>query len=50
MIFSSDMDLLLDKIIDFRALAINISCVIKKDNKFYPEISLDKALYVQNVK
>ena len=48
--FSSDIDLPLDELIDFRALAITISCVIKKDNKYYPEIYLDKALYVQNIK
>ena len=48
--FSSDIDLPLDELIDFRALTITISCVIKKGNKYYPEIYLDEALYVQNKK
>ena len=42
--FSSDIDLPLYKIIDFRALTITIDFVIKKDGKYYPEIYLDKAL------
>ena len=32
--FSSDIDLPLYKILDFRVLAIHISCVIKKDDKY----------------
>ena len=48
--FSSDIDLPLNKIIEFRVLTIHISCVIKKDDKYYPEIYLDEALYVQNIK
>ena len=42
--FSSDIDLLLNTIIEFRSLVINISCVIEKDNEYYPEIYLDECL------
>ena len=48
--FSSDIDLPSYKIIGFRMLTIHISCVIKKDDKYYPEIYLDEALYVQYIK
>ena len=48
--FSSDIDLPLYKILDFRVLTIHISYVVKKDDKYYPEIYLDEALYVQNIK
>ena len=34
------MDLSLNTEIEFRSLAINISCIIEKDNKHYPEIYL----------
>ena len=46
--FNSDIDLPLNTIIEFRSLVINISCVIKKDNEFYPEIYLDECLYVKD--
>ena len=46
--FSSDLDLLLYTLIEFRALTLTISCVIEKDGKYYPEIYLDEGLYVQN--
>ena len=46
--FSSDLDLPLDKLIEFRALALTISYVIERDGKYYPEIYLDEGLYVQN--
>ena len=46
--FSSDLDLPLDTLIEFRALALTISCVIEKDDKYYPEIYLDEGLYVQS--
>ena len=46
--FSSNLDLPLDTLIEFRALALTISCVIEKDGKYYPEIYLDEGLYVQN--
>ena len=36
--FNSDIDLPLDTSIEFRSLVINVSCVIEKDNKYYPEI------------
>ena len=46
--FSSNLDLPLDTLIEFRALKLTISCVIEKDGKYYPEIYLDEGLYVQN--
>ena len=39
--FNSDIDLLLDTLIEFCLLIINVSCVIEKDNEYYPEIHLD---------
>ena len=36
--FNSNKDLPLNIIIEFRSLLINISCVIEKDNEYYPEI------------
>ena len=39
--FNSDIYLPLNKLIEFRSLVINISCVIEKDNEYYPEIYLD---------
>ena len=45
--FNSDIDLPLDTIIEFRLLVINVSCVIEKDNKYYPEIYLNECLYVK---
>ena len=46
--FNSNIDLPLHTIIEFRSLLINISCVIEKDNKYYPEIYLDECLYVKD--
>ena len=46
--FNSDTDLPLNTIIEFRSLVINISCVIEKDNEYYPEIYLDKCSYVKD--
>ena len=46
--FNSDIDLHLNTIIEFRSLVINISCVIEKDNEYYPEIFLDECLYVKD--
>ena len=40
--FNSDIDLSLNTIIEFRSLLINVSFVIEKDNKYYPEIYLDE--------
>ena len=42
--FSSDIDLPLNTIIEFHSLLINISCVIEKDNEYFPEIYLDECL------
>ena len=47
--FNSDIDLPLDTLIEFRSLVINVSCVIEKDNEYYPEIYLDECLYVKNI-
>ena len=47
--FNSDVDLPTDTLIEFRALVINISCVIKKDDEYYPEIYLDECLYVKDI-
>ena len=49
--FNSDIDLPLDATIEFLSLVINVSCVIEKDNEYYPEIYLKECLYVKsNVK
>ena len=45
--FNSDIDLLLETTIEFRSLVINVSCVIEKDNEYYPESYLDECLYVK---
>ena len=45
--FNSDIYLPLNMIIEFRSLLINVSCVIEKDNEYYPEIYLDECLYVK---
>ena len=44
--FNSDIDLPVNSIIEFRSLLINVSCVIEKDNEYYPEIYLDKCSYL----
>ena len=46
--FNSDIDLPLDTLIEFRSLVINVSCVIEKDNEYYPEIYLAECLYVKD--
>ena len=43
--FNSDTDLPFNTIIEFLSILINVSCVIKKDNKYYPEIYLEECLY-----
>ena len=43
--FSSDIDLPLGTLIQFKILTIIIRCIIKKDGKYYPEIYLDECLY-----
>ena len=45
--FNSDTNLPLNTIIEFRSILINVSCVIKKDNEYYPEIYLEEYLYVK---
>ena len=46
--FNSDIDLPLNTITEFRSLLVNVSCVIGKDNEYYPEIYLDECSYVKN--
>ena len=46
--FNSDIDLPLYTIIEFHSLIINISCVIEKDNEYYPEIYLDECSYIKD--
>ena len=46
--FNSDVDLPVNTIIEFRSLLINVSCVIEKDNEYYPEIYLDECSYVKD--
>ena len=45
--FNSDIDLPVHTIIEFCSLLINVSCVIEKDNEYYPEIYLDECSYVK---
>ena len=45
--FSSDIDLPLGKLIEFKVLTIIIKCIIKKNDKYYPENYLDECLYVK---
>ena len=44
--FNSDIDLPVNTIIEFLSLLINVSCVIEKDNEYYPEIYLDECSYL----
>ena len=44
--FNSDIDLPVNTIIEFRSLLINVSCVIEKDNEYYPEIYIDECSYL----
>ena len=46
--FNSDTDLPVNTIIEFRSLLVNVSCVIEKDNEYYPKIYLDECSYVKN--
>ena len=43
--FDSNTDLPLDTPMIFRALMLVIRCIIKKGNKFYPQIYLEDCLY-----
>ena len=45
--FNSDIDLPMNTIIEFCSLLINVSCVIEKDNEYYPEIYLDNGTYLK---
>ena len=47
-IFHSDINLPVNMIIEFHSLLINVSCVIEKDNEYYPEIYLDDCSYVKS--
>ena len=40
--FNSNIYLPVNTIIEFRSLLINVSCVIEKNNEYYPEIYLDE--------
>ena len=41
----SDVNLPLDTLIEYHSLIVNVSCVIEKDNEYYPEIYLDGCFY-----
>ena len=43
--FDSDLYLPLDTLIEFHSLTIIVSCVIEKDNEYYPEYYVDTCLY-----
>ena len=42
--FNSGIDLSVNTIIKFRSLLIDVSCVIEKDNEYYPEIYLNDCI------
>ena len=46
--FNSDINLPLNTATEFRSLVINISCIIEKDNEYYPEINFDECLYIKD--
>ena len=46
--FSSNVDLPLYTLTEFRALALSINCVIEEDGKYYLQIYLDEGLYIKN--
>ena len=43
--FNSDDNLPLNKPLKFYQITITIRCVISEDNKLYPQVFLDEALY-----
>ena len=43
--FSSDDKLRLDNPLNFYNMTVTIRCVFSEDNKLYPEVFLDEALY-----
>ena len=45
--FNFNVDLLLNKLMEFRMLIIVIKCFIEKDKKYYPKIYLYECLYEQ---
>ena len=45
--FSSDIDLPIGNLIEFKVLTIIITCIINKNDKYYSEIYLDECLYVK---
>ena len=47
--FNSNVDLPLDTLIEFRALVMNINCVIEKDGEYYPEIYLNECSYNNDI-
>ena len=46
--FNSEIDIPLNTAFEFRSLVINVSCIIEKDNEYYPEVYLDECLYVKD--
>ena len=43
--FSSDDNLPLNKSLKFYNMTVTIRCVFSEDNKLYPQVFLDEALY-----
>ena len=43
--FSSDDNLPLNKSLKFYHMTVTITCVFSEDNKLYPQMFLDEALY-----
>ena len=41
----TDLELPIDKLIEFHSLTVVVSCVIKKGGKFYPEIYVDEGIF-----
>ena len=42
---TTDLELPIDKLIEFHLLTVVVSCVIKKGGKFYPEIYVDEGIF-----
>ena len=43
--FNSDDNLPLKKTLKFQTMTVTIRCVFSEDNKLYPQVFLDEALY-----
>ena len=43
--FNSDDNLPLNKTLKFHTITVTIRCVFSEDNKLYPQVFLDEALY-----